>query len=207
MIIDDKRIDDAFTERRTRPESSDELAQMQRVFPDPIPATHIWEYRWEQPDATTLKKNPRTLPTLVQGVRELTLAEVRKLTKDFSTLGLGELRWLQERHGAPMLPLEKGAPRKEELPAIREALLAHIKASGGKDAAVKPAVQSQGDNASPGAVVLPEDIAAMNEAGLETEAAKLGLHDDFTRMSRVTLPNKRAWLAGKRAELGKLVPA
>ncbi len=196
MFITDKRIDAHLAERETVPESQTELADLRAIYPDPLPGTHTWEYRWEQPTPEQLAKNPRTMPKLIQGARALKLSEVKEKTNDFATLDLGSLRWLQDRHSVVMPAFDKKNPRKDDATAIREALLQHIK--DGKSEAPKPATTAKNAQKAQGPVAIPTDIAEMDEQEIETQAATMGLHDEWVKLGSKNVDDKRRWLAGKR---------
>lgn len=198
MIFEDTKLDESFSERRSRPESRDELLTMQRVLPPALPATHVWEYRWVDPSADELKRNRYLLPQLVQGPRELTLQEVSDASKSFESLKLGELKWLLNRHAPVMPPLKEGEDKQGEEEAIRQALVAHLKAH--PDQSPKNAVKaSRSDQRRPS--VIDDDIAAMDDKQMETKSAELGLHSEYKNECRgKPLTWKREWLSTKRRE-------
>lgn len=220
MIISDTKLDEAHSARRVRPENRDELAAMQRVMPEDLPATHVWEYRWEPPSEEELARNRYLLPTLACGPRELGLAEIAGRTKDFETLGHGELRSLFDRHKVKAMPLDPKAPRADEVEGLRKALRAHLAAQakagpaeagpGGVQATrgTSPATAGAGHPLGTGPIVLPPDIAAMDKGGVETAAATLGVHDDWRRVSGKPIQVQRDWLARQRlAAQAKAAPA
>lgn len=194
------KIDETYSERRTRPESSDQYKELQRTYPRELPATHTWDYRWEDPSPEALAKNRFLLPELVRAPRELSLSEISAATKNFETLGHGELRFLFDRYKMKVLPAEKGK-QVDEVVAVREAVRAHFKDNPQSSAPHPKAIKHT--PATPAQIVnMPDDIAKFSIADIDTESAKLGVHDEFKRQRR-DLPSLRSWLAGKRAEKAK----
>lgn len=200
MFYDDKKIDESFCERVTIFQNREELHQSYRVKPPELPATHTWGYRYEEPD---LAKNRHAMPRLIEGPRELTLDEIREKSKDFDTLGLAELRWIVQRYSIQMLPLKKGEKSKDELVGIREAIRHYIAHRPKEEA--KPAKQVRASSpAAPEGTVLPDDIAAMDDAALETLAAEIGVHEEYMKLADKAVAVRRDFLARKR---GALQPA
>lgn len=203
----DKKIDDVFSQRTTRFTSrTGDLVDELRVFPWPLPATHVFEYRWEE---TATAANPRSLPVLITGCRELTINEIADRTKNFETLDLPSLVWLQKRHNIQPLsaPLVKGE-KLDDATALRRACQAFVKTY--KPPVTAPAVIAEQPAPAGDAVTLPDDIAKMDGPAMETEAALLEIYDEFKRFC----PGKsnivrRQWLATKRAEINaaKVEPA
>lgn len=196
MIFTDTKIDEAFSIRRTRPENKDELVAMQRVCPPDLPATHTWDYSWEQPTPEELARNRYLLPTLVEGPRELTLSEIASKTKDFESLNHGELRWLFDRNKVKALPLDPKGPKLDEVQGLRLAIRAHVKANPIEAAPNPRAVQVT--RPTVGAVALPSDIAAMSKADIETAAGTLGAHEDWKKIANKDIKVQREWLASRR---------
>lgn len=198
MLGTDTKIDETFSTGRDRPENRDELARMQRKYPPDLPATHTWDYRWEDPSSEALAKNRYLMPTLVYGPRELTLAEIAAKTKDFETLGHGELRWLFDRNHVKALPLDAKAPKLDEVQGLREAIRAHVKTNPETAAPNPRAVTATKPTSSQAAVALPSDIAGMDRAAIETAAATMGVHDEWKKLSGKSIQMQREWLASKR---------
>lgn len=198
MIITDTKTDETFGIRRTRPENKDELTAMQRVMPPDLPATHTWDYHWEDPTPEQLAKNRYLLPELVMGPRELTLTEIAARTKDYETLGHGELRWLFDRNQVKALPLDPKAPKLDEVQGLRQALRAHVKANPATTAPNPKAVPATRPTPGQAAVALPSDVAAMDKNAIETAAASLGAHEDWKRVGGKSIQVQREWLATRR---------
>lgn len=202
-----RKLDESYSELTITPQDRNaDLADLLRTFPQPLPATHTFEFRWED-QATT--KRPNALPKLILGPRELTIQEIAERTKQFETLSLAELRWLAERHKVQPKPLVKGQKLQDDVTTLREGLRELLAGESSKTAAAnaktpdKKPVQGQGKDADKtGAVVLPPDIAAMSEAELETEAATLNVHEEYMQAhgKKATIAARRAWIAGKRAK-------
>lgn len=207
MMMDDTKIDEAYSSRTTRPENKDELAAMQRVYPPTLAATHTWDYRWEDPTPEQLARSRYAMPMLIQGPRELTLSEIAAKTKNFETLGHGELRWVYERHNVRALPLVEGKPPLDEVEALRGAIQAHIKTNPAESKPKPNAVRASQPTAAQGAVALPAEIAAMDGPSIETAAAQGGWHEEYKKIAGKPLPVRREWLATKRASKPELANA
>lgn len=201
MIDTVLKIDETYSERRSRPESTEQYKELQRTYPRELPATHTWDYRWEDPTPQALSKNRYLLPELVRSPRELTLSEISAHTKNFETLGHGELRFLFDKHKMKVLSAEKGKPAVDEIVALREAIRLHFKANPQSSSPNPKAIQQTKPSAAQ-AIALPDDIARMGIPEIDTEAAILGFHDEFKKQRR-DLPTLRGWLANKRAEKAK----
>lgn len=201
-MIENIKLDVTFSRERLRPENRNELEDMQRKFPPHLPNTHVWEYFWVDPTEAELAANPRVMPVLERGPRELMLQEIAEKSRNFEKLNHGELRFLFDKYNVPALPLDKKNPKPDELESLRDALRAYLK----KAPAVKPvsSVIATPTTAQTGAAVtLPEDVAKMGIADIETQAAQSGLHDEWKSLPK-SVPIQRAWLATKRAEKKEL---
>ncbi len=191
MLITDTKLDESHSRRRIHPENKDELAEMQRSMPANLAATHVWDYAWEE---TATAANPRSLPDVIFGPRERTLAEIAEATDTFKTLKPAELRWVVDRYNikTPDFDATKG-PQDEET-MLREAIQTHFKAKPKSDQQPRPnAVQKSTGKGM--AYILPDDIAKANEAELKKIAAIVHAYDEYLGLSGQSLAFRKEWLA------------
>jgi hypothetical protein len=196
MLHETKRIDESFDQITTTFESREEYERELRTDPYPVPATHVWEYRYEDPTPEQLAKNRYLMPKKIRGPRELGLSEIAGKTKDYETLGLAELRYLCDKYKVPQKSLEKGEPKQDEQTALRGALREFVKVGPTIKDEPKTVQAPQVEPAS----VLPADIATMDEPTMRTLMTKLGKREEFLKLAGKSMAEKRAFVAKVRGE-------
>lgn len=200
MLHKDTKISEHFSQRESQPENTDEYLAELRISPRDLPSTHVHEYWWE--DRAT-KENPRLLPVMYSRVRELNLDEIAKQSDDFAKLPLSELRQLVDTHKVKMLAMPNGKDGKpikqDDDDAIRDALRAHLKSAPKDSLSPRASVPVRSNTHKPAKVIaLPEDIAKMNQADIETQAATIGKSEEYRSVKDKNVHLQRQWLASMR---------
>lgn len=204
MTHEDEKIDQSFSRRRIQFQSRSEYQAFCRIAPDGIPATHKFVIEHVQPTPEALKKNPALLPTVEMGCIPLGIKDIGERTHDFEDLSTIQLKWLTETYGITQDPPPVDAtgkpipmPRLTEKEALIAALRKHLKTETAKPA--------KGEEKKPQTPVISPTVAAMSEAQMETEAAKLGVYEQFKKLRGRPVVERRMLISKAIAEKGEAV--
>lgn len=181
MTHEDEKIDQSFSKRRLKFQSRGDYQAFCRIFPDGIPATHKISITHIPPLPEKLAKNPALLPEVEMQCVPLGIRDVAERTDNFQALTVQQLKWLIETYGIVQDAPVAGAPRQDEKTSLVAALRKHLETN----------ITAIKKDEKPTAVIISPEVAAMTEAQLETEAAKLGVHAEYRRLKGKPIATRR----------------